>query len=56
MLEPNFARNQVLKMNFMFNLLFQHFNGFVQEVHEVVRGPPDTLEQVIKNARKAELT
>ena len=35
MLEPNFARNQVLKMNFMFNLLFQHFNGFVQEVHEV---------------------
>ena len=43
-----FPRKQVLKMNLMFNLLFQYFNGLVQEVHEVdkVREPTGTLEQV----------
>ena len=43
-----FLETKFLKINPMFNLFLQHFNGLVQEVHELhmKRGPPGILEQV----------
>ena len=44
-----FLETKFLKINPMFNLFLQHFNGLVQEVHELHMKREDLLEFLSKS-------